>query len=262
MSQNPSWVDAGFPVDFVPPAIKDAGNADFKSMASGTIGRIYLPSTAAATWEVYYPNGLKKEYNQVQDYGAPLAAAMQNIRSMGGDPLQGGATLSSQGCAGGVAGEGITKAINWAVLIANNDGYGYDQNTRTTGWDKWQSDPNCTKQCGSFDCSSFVAAALTVAGYFTKNPNFATGTEASDLKGAAFNKIADSATTSAGLLPGDILLANSHTAIYIGNNQMVAASINENGQTNGGQVGDQNGNEILVEQFKDHPWIGVFRAQN
>ena len=139
MSSIPSWIDAGNPVDFVPQAVKDAGNADFKKMPSGSIGRLYIAAGAAAAWEIYYPNGLKKEYNQVQNYATPLEDAMNNIKSMGGDPQQGGAALSSDGCTG-VAGEGITKAINWAVMIAKNDGYGYDQTTpgdgRMSGWIK------------------------------------------------------------------------------------------------------------------------------
>ncbi|HWB39291.1 MAG TPA: M15 family metallopeptidase [Candidatus Saccharimonadales bacterium] len=98
MDSHPSWVDAGNPVDFVPQDVKDAGDADFKNMPSGSIGRVYIPATAAATWEVYYPNGLKKEFNKVQDYGAPLSEAMHNIEAMGGDPSQGGTTISNGGC--------------------------------------------------------------------------------------------------------------------------------------------------------------------
>jgi hypothetical protein len=156
----------------------------------------------------------------------------------------------------------MTKAINWAVMIANNDGYGYDQPTRASGWEKWQSDPNCTDQCGSLDCSSFISAALTVGGYFDTNPNFDTYGEAAALTGAGFTKIADSAATSQGLLPGDVLLADGHTVLYIGNNQVVSASINESGGISGGQVGDQTGKEIYVRPFYDDNWIGVFRAPN
>lgn len=90
MDSKPSWVDAGNPVDFVPNDVKNSGNADFRSLPSGSIGRAYIAATAATTWEVYYPNGLKKEYNKIQDYGAPLNATMQNIKAMGGDPMQGG----------------------------------------------------------------------------------------------------------------------------------------------------------------------------
>ena len=83
-SFNPSWIDYGNPVDFVPQSVKTEGNAHFTSMPLGTIGRAFIPLTAAATWEVYYPNGLKKEYNQVQNYGAPLNHSMNLIEGWGG----------------------------------------------------------------------------------------------------------------------------------------------------------------------------------
>lgn len=261
MNSIPSWIDAGNPVDFVPQNIKDAGNADFQSMPSGTVGRAYIPATAATTWEVYYPNGLKAAYNKVQDYGSPLQQTIQNIQKMGGDPAQGGS--SSGGCSTGVAGEGITKAINWAKNIAEGDAYGYDQDTRTTGWAKYQSDPSCTDQCGNFDCSSFVAAALTEAGYFKTNPQFATGTEGQELEKAGFTKVASSAPTSENLQPGDILINTAnHTAIYIGDNKTVEAWHNEHGNYHGGQPGDQDGDEIGIHDFYDYPWDAVYRAPN
>lgn len=85
MNQNPSWIDYGNPVDFVPQSVKNEGNAHFNNLPSGTIGRSFIPLTAAATWEVYYPNGLKKEYNLIQDYGAPLTKSMQLIEQWGGN---------------------------------------------------------------------------------------------------------------------------------------------------------------------------------
>jgi hypothetical protein len=230
------------------------------ALPAGSLGVAYIQATSAVTAELEDLSGKTGDWSGL--FGKPLSAAMQNIQTMGGDPLQGGATLSAEGCTGGVTGEGMKKGINFAIAIANNNGYGYDQNTRGTGWVKWQSDPNCTDNCGSFDCSSFISAIVTVAGYFTTNPNFTTYDEASVLTGAGFTKIASSATTSAGLLPGDILLADGHTVLYLGNNQVASASINENGGINGGQVGDQTGQEIYVRPFYDDNWIGVFRAPN
>lgn len=262
MTSKPSWYDAGNPVYFVPQDVQAAGNADFQNMPSGTIGRAYIPATAAATWEVYYPNGLKEEYNKVQNYGAPLENAMQNIKTMGGDPFQGGTTiLDSTSCTpGAVAGEGITKAINWAVMIAKNDGYGYDLgSTRATGWVNWNTDPNCTDSCGNFDCSSLVSAALTEAGYFDTNPNFNTSTEAGYLEKAGFTNVTSSITlpSGAGLQPGDILLnIQNHTAIYIGDGQMVAAHSAYGNLA----FGDQNGKEISVGAYSNYPWDAVYRA--
>lgn len=84
MNSQPAWIDAGNPVDFVPQSTKNSGNASFANMPSGSIGRAYIPATAATTWEVYYPNGLLKEYNTVQNYGAPMQGVMNSITAMGG----------------------------------------------------------------------------------------------------------------------------------------------------------------------------------
>lgn len=84
MSDSPAWIDFANYKDFVPASIKTAGNADFKKMSSGSIGRVVIAGTAAATWEVYYPNGLKKEYNGVQNYGAPITGMMDTIIAWGG----------------------------------------------------------------------------------------------------------------------------------------------------------------------------------
>ena len=87
MTNPPAWVDLGqsdpsLRVDFVPQSVKDSGNASFASMPSGSIGRAYIPATAATTWEVYYPNGLLKSYNKVQNYGAPLNGILSSINAM------------------------------------------------------------------------------------------------------------------------------------------------------------------------------------
>ena len=84
MSSKPSWVDYGHPVDFVPESVKTAGNEHFSNLPKGTIGRAFIPLTAAGAWQVYYPNGLKKEYNKVRDYGAPLSIMIKAIEEWGG----------------------------------------------------------------------------------------------------------------------------------------------------------------------------------
>lgn len=262
---SPSWIDAGNPVDFVPQEVQSAGNADFQSMPLGTVGRSYIPLTAATTWEVYYPDGLKKEFNKVQDYGHPLNDTIENIKSMGGDPGQAGSSTASNNCPGdtGITGAGVTRAVEWAKAIASNDGYGYDQPTRQTGWQRWQEDPNCTNGCGSFDCSSLIAAAYTEAGIFKTNPQFTTSSMASFLSQNGFTRVAESEAVENNLQPGDILLRTGHTAMYIGGGQIVHASKNENGGISGGQTGDQTGNEITVTNLYTTNWNqGVWRASN
>ena len=89
MTDKPAWIDFENYNDFVPESVKQEGNTHFQSLPSGTIGRVVIAGTAAATWETYYPNGLKKEYNGVQDYGAPLNAMIVTIREWGGN-IEGG----------------------------------------------------------------------------------------------------------------------------------------------------------------------------
>lgn len=84
MTGSPAWIDYANYNDFVPEDIKSSGNADFESMTSGSIGRVVIAGTAAATWEVYYPDGLKKEVNGVQDYGAPINGMLTTIIEWGG----------------------------------------------------------------------------------------------------------------------------------------------------------------------------------
>lgn len=50
--------------------------------------------------------------------------------------------------------------------------------------------------------------------------------------------------------------------MYIGNNQQVAAHLNEKGTTTGGQTGDQTGKEISVSAYSNsssNPWTSVLR---
>ncbi len=232
------------------------------AMPLGSICVVYIKATSAVTAELEDLSGKTGSWSGL--FNKPLSAAMQNIKTMGGDPSTGGSTVSASGCTGSVTGQGIAKAVAWAVMIANNNGYGYDQPGRATGWTAWKANPSCTHACGSFDCSSFISAALTEAGYFQSNPNFATGNEVTELTSVGFTKIASSTTTSAGLQPGDILVWDGHTEMYIGNDQAVAAHSNELGGVSGGQVGDQTGHEISVEPFgsslSSDPWIGIYRA--
>lgn len=81
---KPAWIDFANYKDFVPASVKQAGNADFANMKSGSIGKVVIAGTAAATWEVYYPNGLKASYNGVKDYGAPINNMIATIEAWGG----------------------------------------------------------------------------------------------------------------------------------------------------------------------------------
>ena len=67
------------------------------------------------------------------------------------------------------------------------------------------------------------------------------------------------------LRKGDVLLAHNskkqHTAIYLGNGQIVHASIGEKGTT-GNRQGDQTKREILVTAYYSAPWDCVLRYKD
>lgn len=100
----------------------------------------------------------------------------------------------------------INKAYSWAVETCNmtNPYALYTQNTGRA--------PNRygTKDSSGnvyYDCSSFIAAALTYGGFFKTNPWFATSNERSYLLQAGFKKVDRLGHTK----PGDIGWNNGHT---------------------------------------------------
>lgn len=143
----------------------------------------------------------------------------------------------------------VQSAVDYAIRIAKDDTHGYDQ------VDRW-GHPN-------FDCSGLVITAFEQAGIPVKT-NGATYTgnmKKAFLKTGFIDVIKDvNLKTGVGLLPGDVLLKEgSHTALYIGNGQIVHASINEKGTIKGGKSGDQTGKEILVAKYYNKPWNCVLR---
>ena len=83
---HPAWDDPyGGTVGVVPQSVMDEGNAHYATLGSGTIGRAYIAMTAAATWEMYYPEALSASVNGVKDYDDPLSGVMRLIKEWGGD---------------------------------------------------------------------------------------------------------------------------------------------------------------------------------
>lgn len=82
---SPAWDDPfGGTVGMVPQSVRNNGNAEYAKWGLGTIGHVYGAGTAAAAWAIWYPQGLKAEYNGVQNYGNPLSQCVDYIKSWGG----------------------------------------------------------------------------------------------------------------------------------------------------------------------------------
>lgn len=135
------------------------------------------------------------------------------------------------------------KAVEWALSIARDDSHGYDQTSR------WGKD---------YDCSSLVISAFKQAGVPLTCTY--TGNMRSDMLMNGFVPAPVNLATGEGLQVGDVLLnEKNHTALYIGNGQLVHAAGNEFGGATGGKTGDQTGKEISTTRYFNFPWDMVLR---
>lgn len=142
----------------------------------------------------------------------------------------------------------IENAVARAEAIALDDSHGYDQ------VDRW-GNPN-------YDCSGLVIRCLEEAGIPAKSSGATyTGNMPEVLPKIGFKDVAKSVdlATGSGMIRGDVLLGNGHTAFYCGNGKLVHASINEKGTVTGGKSGDQTGREICIRSYYNKPWIHVYR---
>lgn len=126
------------------------------------------------------------------------------------------------------------------IEVANDNSHGYDQEHR------WGMD---------YDCSSLVITAYQQAGV----PLSCTYTEnmLQDMLRHDFVDVKNevNVVTGAGLEVGDVLLNEiHHTAVYVGNGQMVEATGNEMHGVIGGKTGDQTGAEIAINPYHDYGW--------
>ncbi|NCB94532.1 MAG: hypothetical protein EOM40_18555 [Clostridia bacterium] len=142
----------------------------------------------------------------------------------------------------------IETATQWMINLANDNSHGYDQANR------WG--PN-------YDCSSAVITAWQTAGVPVKTKGASsTSNMRSVFLANGFSEVISSVNTAtgSGLKYGDVLHRNGHTAMFIGNGQIVHASINENGGITGGASGDQTGKEICIATYSNRtPWTSVLR---
>lgn len=149
-------------------------------------------------------------------------------------------------------GQGVEAAVVWACGIASDDSHGYDQPNRDGGVD--------------FDCSSLVSWSFRENGFDIPMPSPSTYTMVDAFTNAGALWLQGLGNDSSELYRGDILLfigdpnaGTGHTAIYIGDGQVVEACINEFGDIGGGQPGDQTGSEIRIGGFYPDSWDGVLR---
>ena len=143
------------------------------------------------------------------------------------------------------------SALDWSLNIAKNQKHGYSQGSR------WGPD---------YDCSSMMITAYQQAGVPVKTKGASyTGDMKDAFIACGFTDVTNQCNlnTCVGMLPSDVLLnehgrgttGNGHTAMYIGNSQMVHAR----GQSFGSsKTGDQ-GQEIAVTGYYNCPWDCVLR---
>lgn len=131
----------------------------------------------------------------------------------------------------------VEQAVQWALAIAADDTHGYDQDHRL-GPD--------------YDCSSFVSTAYANAG-LNINPANTTSTIERAFKAVGFVSVSDPHDRQRGDIFGT---AYHHVVMCIDHDNIVHASINEKGDTTGGETGDQNGKEICTRSFytPDYGW--------
>ena len=139
----------------------------------------------------------------------------------------------------------IETVCSLAVQIAEDDSHGYSQYNRDGNPD--------------YDCSSLVIDLWQRCGVPVRDHGATyTGNMLGAFLQCGFRKVNPAIET---LQAGDVLLnVVHHTALYIGNGQIVQATIAENGTIHG-QPGDQTGTEIGIFKYYDYPWNYVLRYQ-
>jgi len=159
----------------------------------------------------------------------------------------------------------IAAAIHADMCNDNDNGYSWEP--------RWGEDGKGAKTItidgqkfsydrGSYDCSSSCIAAWKAALAHTKHANA--------LDGATYTGNMRSVFVGSGLFewkpmsflaePGDLYLNEAnHVAMCQTQYPDVLSefSINENGGTYGGKVGDQTGREAYVHDYYDYPWDGI-----
>ena len=128
----------------------------------------------------------------------------------------------------------IEKAVKFMEDIANDPAHGYAQDHRN-------GDPD-------YDCSSLVGTALNIAG-FNVSKGSTTRNLYQQLKNCGFIELPIDAPRKR----GDVMLSvGHHVVVCTDENNIVHASLNENGGIKNGQSGDQTGKEICIRSYYNH----------
>lgn len=121
-----AWYDAQFPTRYVTPKEKqEKGTKIYNSLPKGSIGRVYLTGTAAATWAAFDPEALKGAVNGVQDYGDPMKGCVATLKKWG----SGSGNNSKKGDSKASVSDEDSKAMDAANL---SDGGGSSSSSGST----------------------------------------------------------------------------------------------------------------------------------
>ena len=124
----------------------------------------------------------------------------------------------------------IEGAVREAIIIAEDDSHGYDQ--------EYRNGPD-------YDCSSFISKVLHDNGFNVSEDSW-TGNLYEQLLDNGFKPVKDQSDRQA----GDIFLTpNHHVVMCVNKKEIVHASGNEKGKATGGKTGDQTGKEICIRSF-------------
>lgn len=120
----------------------------------------------------------------------------------------------------------LNIAYQWAINACNAPNIGYSQNYRYG---------QTVNGVTYYDCSSFVAKALTEGGFFTTNPWFTTYTEAGYLQQAGFQQV----DIHSNWIPGDICLRAEHTEMVYSAGDTPGTGVTMGAHTDGVPLADQ-----------------------
>ena len=161
--------------------------------------------------------------------------------SASSNATSGNTTVSPQ-----AANAAIQTAVDWAIGIANDDSHGYNFGARGPV---------------DYDCSGLVTSSYVQAGVMHSTPG--TSSMKSEMLPCGFVEHLELLRDCTNAQVGDVYINEGvHTAMYIGNGQIVHAAGSENKAADNwkyGTSGDQNQKEILIAPWYDDGWTTVLR---